>query len=530
MSAHLNVSGQVGGYNLENNTDPEFFNSVYNIFSKDAPESETESRHVDWLLPDRRIAEDTTVINYNMSKQKNKFTDLASIRIWGSVILEKKTKDENNQDKWGPTEETDRVSVINNVVQAQFGKIVFTINDTEITDPASDPYPWTSYMATLFNTTATFKKHLETELYVKDTSGTLAVTKDYPLEKYGWEIDPACLKVVKVAVPNPKTPGGNEWKDCSIGTRTVITSTPVRVNRKRKANFNEGFVKRRKLLIGRKESYPFVRRVDHDIVTALSVVPPQTRIGIKFYKKNQDFLILKDKTVHPNDEFRLRLVDLVVEVQLTKVKPKVATPYMSMLRNPSHVPNISFTRNFTKMYNVLGDNQLDFGAPFWINGGTLPDTMILAFVRQTAYLGNDSQNPYNFELIQFNDINLVVNTELYSPNRMNSNTERGRRQLYAMLQDSCGRNQQTGFILDITYEEFIGGYFFIYFDRTPSRDNRATKTSPEVGNLSIRLITDNDDKKNEFLKGKDNWVVLVHSVYPSSVKFYGEQAIVDQFV
>ena len=92
MSAHLNVSGQVGGYNLENNTDPEFFNSVYNIFSKDAPESETESRHVDWLLPDRRIAEDTTVINYNMSKQKNKFTDLASIRIWGSVILEKKTR------------------------------------------------------------------------------------------------------------------------------------------------------------------------------------------------------------------------------------------------------------------------------------------------------------------------------------------------------------------------------------------------------------------------------------------------------
>ena len=108
MSAHLNVSGQVGGYNLENNTDPEFFNSVYNIFSKDAPESETESRHVDWLLPDRRIAEDTTVINYNMSKQKNKFTDLASIRIWGSVILEKKTKDE----KWNEQDIRNRIYLL----------------------------------------------------------------------------------------------------------------------------------------------------------------------------------------------------------------------------------------------------------------------------------------------------------------------------------------------------------------------------------------------------------------------------------
>ena len=34
MSAHLNVGGQMGGYNLEENTDPEFVNSVYRIIQK----------------------------------------------------------------------------------------------------------------------------------------------------------------------------------------------------------------------------------------------------------------------------------------------------------------------------------------------------------------------------------------------------------------------------------------------------------------------------------------------------------------
>ena len=80
MSAHLNVSTQVGGYNLEDNTDPEFANSVYNIFDKDAPPSETDKRYAVYLLPERKIAEDTTVITYTMTKQNNKFTDLQNLQ------------------------------------------------------------------------------------------------------------------------------------------------------------------------------------------------------------------------------------------------------------------------------------------------------------------------------------------------------------------------------------------------------------------------------------------------------------------
>ena len=225
----------------------------------------------------------------------------------------------------------------------------------------------------------------------------------------------------------------------------------------------------------------------------------ETEIGFKFYKKDQNFLILKDGKKHKKDKFRLNLVNMVVEMQLSSVKPKVGTPYMRMLKSPSHLPTVNFTRNFTKMYNVLADHSLDFGNPNWITNGPIPDTIILSFVRQKAFLGDDTLNPYNMEMIQFNAINLIVDGTPFNQYDYNSNTEAGRRQLYHMIQDSCGRNQATGFILDITWEQFLGGYFFLYFDLTPQRDNRATKTVRREGNMQIRLKTDADRLKNKFL-------------------------------
>ena len=133
-------------------------------------------------------------------------------------------------------------------------------------------------------------------------------------------------------------------------------------------------------------------------------------------------------------------------------------------------------------------------------------------------------------MIQFNAINLIVDGTPFNQYDYNSNTEAGRRQLYHMIQDSCGRNQATGFILDITWEQFLGGYFFLYFDLTPQRDNRATKTVRREGNMQIRLKTDADRLKNKFLNDSDNWVVLVHTVFGADAKFYGDQVVVSQFV
>ena len=527
MSAHLNVGGQMGGYNLEENTDPEFVNSVYNIFNKDKPESETDKRYVLNLLPERKIAEDTSVITYTMAKQNNKFTDLAGMRIIGGVQLEKQTEGKGD---WKPVDDSDCVSVINNATQAMFAKIVITLNDTEITDPASDPYPYTSYMATLFNTTPEFKKHLETEIYCKDTAGTLHVTEDIPLHEYTWKTDPDCFTEITYGIPNFSTGASPKFENCTKATMSALKSGNLNLVVERNKNYNEGFVKRRAMLLGKKEPAPFLRRLDHDIVTALSVAPPKTEVGFKFYKKDQNFLILKDGKKHRKDKFRLNLVNMVVEMQLSSVKPKVGTPYMRMLKSPSHLPTVNFTRNFTKMYNVLADHSLDFGNPNWITNGPIPDTIILSFVRQKAFLGDDTLNPYNMEMIQFNAINLIVDGTPFNQYDYNSNTEAGRRQLYHMIQDSCGRNQATGFILDITWEQFLGGYFFLYFDLTPQRDNRATKTVKREGNMQIRLKTDADRLKNKFLNDSDNWVVLVHTVFGADAKFYGDQVVVNQFV
>ena len=545
MSAHLDTGKQLGGFNLETNTNPEFDTSVYNIFDKTNPASEKEEQYTEWLLPERKIQEDTNVITYTMIKQDNKFTDFAGIRMWGTTKLEKRAK--NSTDAWVDVTETDNVSVVNNAFQAQFARIVLTINDTEITDPGNDPYPYTSYMATLFNTTPEYKKHLADELYVKDTPKTLGHVSGQVHDKYVWTIDPEAIDLVSIMQPvyEKKSDGSGEDDitkpqegKATVSSVYVLTSKKVKVKRELQEKYNEGFVKRRKTLLKQNNEQhspgiPIMRRLDHDIVTALSVAPPRTKIGFKFYKQNQEFLILKDGVKHSGDEFRMRLVNMKLEIPLSKVKAKVGVPYMRMLKNPSHVPTINFTRNFTKMYNVLNDSSMEFHRDNWIAGGQIPDTMILSFVRQAAFIGDDTMNPFNFELIEFNNINLIIDGEQEYPLPFNSNTEAGKRQLYHKMQDSCGRNQQTGYCLDITYEEFLNGYFFLYFDLTPAKDNRATKTEKRSGNLSIVLNTDGNSQHNKesFLdKNHTNWKVLVHSVFPANIKFYGDTVVVPQFV
>ena len=160
----------------------------------------------------------------------------------------------------------------------------------------------------------------------------------------------------------------------------------------------------------------------------------------------------------------------------------------------------------------------------------LPDTIILGITKQSAHLADKHENPFCFQAIGFSQINLIVNGELEYPTSFESCTPAGRLKLYQHLQDCCGENQSTSQKLDITYEEMYGGQFFIYFDRTKAKDNRATRNEPDEGNLSIVLKTNQSFKDNtDIFDGKTNWEVICFCVYSSRINYYGEHIEVTQF-
>lgn len=524
--ANLDTLQSVGGYNLDNNSYPDFNNSVFNLFSNNQAISEIKGKLNLVLTPEQKITPETNVLTYTMMPQPDKFLWPDSIRLVGSVQLEKKAYAST---EWGKPDPTDMVTVVNNAQQCLFSKVLCRLNDTEISDPSTDPYPYQSYFATTFNLTHDYKEHLGTQLFYKDTPKRFnAFYKNADLEPEKFVLD-----------------GGFVWEEVTMATldgdsKPIPVKQPmlkqfkpedIVIKRVPTQNYNDGAVKRRAKLIDG-NAVPFIRRIDHDIVTALTMIPPRTKVAFQFNMKDPNFVIIQDSVKHKEDKFRLRLVDMSLHMVLADVVPSVARHYMRSLNNSRLPPHIDFSRNFIRTYTVLGSNTSDFGAHNFIMSNRLPDTIILGITKQTAHLSDKHENPFCFEAIAFSQINLIVNGELEYPTSFESCSEAGRLKLYQHLQDCCGENQATSQKLDITYEEMYGGQFFIYFDRTKAKDNRATRNEPDEGNLSIVLKTNQSHEKNADLfgpDGKTNWEVICFCVYSSRIEYYGEHIDVTQF-
>ena len=527
--ANLDTLQSVGGYNLDNNSYPDFNNSVFNLFGDNQATSEIKGKLNVVLRPERKITADTNVITYTMMPIPDKFLWPDSIRLVGKVVLEKKT---NGTGPWGKPLAEDKVTVINNPQQNLFSKVIIKLNDTEISDPSTDPYPYQSYFATTFNLEKNYKEHLGTQLFYKDTPQKFNAFGNNPqMEKETWELE-RWLEVEQVALAKHEGSGPTAAYKRRLFKEANMDKKPKIIHRLATRYNHGGVMRRQKLING--EPYAFIRRIDHDIVTALTMIPPRTKVAFQFNLKDPDFNIQQCKTKHGgddnNDRFRLRLVDMNLEVMLADIVPSVGHKYMRSLNNPRLTPHIDFSRNFIRTYTILGTDTSSFGAHNFITSNRLPDTIIIGITRQTAHLGDKFENPFCFEAIGFNQINLVVNGELEYPTSFESCTDEGRLKLYQHLQDCCGENQATSQTLDITFEEFYGGHFFIYFDRTKAKDNRATRNTPDEGNLSIVLKTNKDFPANKLLFANDpNWEVICFCVYPSRINFYGEHVEVTQF-
>ncbi len=524
IMANLDTLQSVGGYNLDNNSYPDFNNSVFNLFSDNQAISEIKGKLNLVLTPERKITPETNVITYTMMPQPDKFLWPDSIRLVGSVQLEKKV---NGSTEWGRPDATDQVTVINNCQQCLFSKVLCRLNDTEISDPSTDPYPYQSYFATTFNLTHEYKEHLSTQLFYKDTPTQYnAFNRNADLEAEKFVItDGLVWEETAIAVLN----ASKQVEPVKKLMLKHINPSQIVIKRQATGKYNHGAVKRRAKLISG-TAVPFIRRIDHDIVTALTMIPPRTKVSFQFNMKDPNFVILQDRVKHKEDKFRLRLVDMNLEIVLADVVPNVARHYMRSLNNSRLPPHIDFSRNFIRTYTVLGSNTSDFGAHNFIMSNRLPDTIILGITKQTAHLADKHENPFCFQAIGFSQINLIVNGELEYPTSFESCTPTGRLKLYQHLQDCCGENQATSQKLDITYEEMYGGQFFIYFDRTKAKDNRATRNEPDEGNLSIVLKTNQSFQGNiDIFDPKTNWEVICFCVYSSRINYYGEHIEVTQF-
>lgn len=204
-------------------------------------------------------------------------------------------------------------------------------------------------------------------------------------------------------------------------------------------------------------------------------------MNIKLTRATEAFYLLS-----PSDDVKLRIKILDATLFLTQaeLKPPLLLAHANVLgmKKKAHYP-ITHTqiKTFT---SGAGTQQVSIDNAFL---GPVPERLLIAFVKNTAFVGSASTNPFQFHHYDMAYLVLYVNGVQYPAEAltMDCSSPFGATRAYETLFSSTGiHHDDRGHM--ITMDMFTKGFFILGFDLTPDREADEGHISlPRQGNVRL---------------------------------------------
>ena len=191
---------------------------------------------------------------------------------------------------------TENWSVCNNFYSSIWSKVIVRVNQTELSDPSTNPNPYKSYIENLLNYSRDYQKVV--------------------MRSCHWFMD--------VANKTGRTLDANA------------------------NNYNKAYVERREGLAGGAFN-EFNIALPSDIITAQRFLPPNFELEIMLHRMADDFCIIVGDD--NENEYSIKLDNIHITMDRYQVSDSVQNAYKSGLRR-SLKPTIPITRNYIKAYPV----------------------------------------------------------------------------------------------------------------------------------------------------------------------------------
>ena len=367
------------------------------------------------------------------------------------------------------------VAPVNNFLHSLFRQVDVYLNGKQVT-PAMGTYAYRSYIETLLNYDVSAKEsQFSSALYYKDTAGEMDSNGSLPVEK-------------KV---NIKPVAG----DGSEGAAEAVFITT-------KGTGNQGFAKRQQFI---KNGIQFVLSgpIFSDIFMTdrlllnmmdLKVVLNRSTDGFCLMDKNTD-----DSLLNPEVHF----TDVVLKIRKVKVDQAVSDGVERMLKQtPALYPirrvECKILTIPENLPNIRQDN---------IFSGIIPNLFVFGLVDVDAYNGTYGKNPYNFQHFGVTNVSLTANGQEIPFKQLTlkypkdedgkpdpaTDTELDFDEAYNTLFSGTGKIYSNAG-LDITREDYPGGYALYAFDLTPDMCNSTDYfNTVQRGSLSLALTLKKQD-------------------------------------
>ena len=362
------------------------------------------------------------------------------------------------------------VAPVNNFLHSLFKQIDVYLNGKQVT-PAMGTYAYRSYIETLLNYDVSAKKsQLSSALYFKDTHGKM--------DEIG-------------ALPSSTTITYVE-SDTHSGSAAVPKTVSIPVP----GTGNQGFAKRHKF-IENGNQFVLSGPIFSDVFMSDRLLLNMLNLKVVLNRSPNTFCLMDKNNQNSMINPKVKLTDVVLRIRKVKVDQAINDATENMLKQtPALYPIRRVECKVLTIPNGLPGMRQDN-----IFSGVIPKSFVFGLVDVDASNGTYGKNPYNFAHFGVHTVTLTANGEeipfkqltLKYPKDADGEIDPATDkevdfiQAYNTLFSGTGKiYANTG--LDITREEYAGGYALYAFDLTPDMCNTTDYfNAVQRGSLSVAI-------------------------------------------
>ena len=358
------------------------------------------------------------------------------------------------------------VAPVNNFLHSLFKQVDVYLNGKQVT-PAMGTYAYRSYIETLLNYDVSAKKsQLSSALYFKDTARHMDRNGALPQQM--------SVKVKNTA----KSDAEEEIKVTIPGTG------------------NQGFANRHKFI---ENGIQFVLSgpIFSDVFMSDRLLLNMLNLKVVLNRSPNTFCLMDTNVGNAKLDPKVKLTDVVLRIRKVKVDQAIndATE-ITLKQTPALYPIRRVECKILTIPNGLPSVRQDN-----IFSGVIPKSFVFGLVNVDASNGTYDKNPYNFAHFGVHTVSLTANGEEIPFKQLTlkypkdddgkvdpaTDTEVDFIQAYNTLFSGTGKiYANTG--LDITREEYPGGYALYAFDLTPDMCNTTDYfNAVQRGSLSVAI-------------------------------------------
>jgi hypothetical protein len=375
----------------------------------------------------------------------NLVPDLASIRTHIRIRITKTKLTDNKEENLSLN---DKAGVVNNLPSAMWRLVEVYLNQKMITYTNSPMYHHKATLEKYFNySSEAAGTVLKTCNWLKDTPGQYEYVASVDARDAAGDV-PAVLAVNEIAAESAgkRIPPSMRGADAGSMRYNDILHTEVSTGQK--------------------------------------LLPTRLDIEIKFYRNEDDVLVIKSADLS-GYKINIVLKDFYVTILKYELNPAVLTDW-----------DKKFARGLKAEFPVhrvaVKTKQISAGETYCktdnLFRGILPYQVVVCMVSSDAFAGSPFRNPFRYQHFNCNSVQLKMNSEGRPMERLTPNFA-GKDALteYRHFFDNLGISVGTN-VPDITYADYLDGLTFFCWDLTPDRCSSYHRHARPEGLVDVNLV------------------------------------------